>query len=183
VRTNCPETITLVLTAHDRDAYLAGMLEAGAAGYLTKKEPQERLIEAIRRAAQGEFLFNGKQLARARHWRRRPFSNRHTTAFLHNIRSCRSRSRINRRSRRWSFAGANRLFVTGTCSLQFLNPPANFPICGQVQWLKAPRRAWPFRSTGAEKGPNDATTCRSRLNGRAWQNVAHDAPSGGDLAR
>ena len=32
---------------------------------------------------------------------------------------------------------------------------------------RAPRRAL-----------NDATTCRSRLCGRAWQNVAHDAPPG-----
>ena len=32
IRTNYPETITLVLTAHDRDAYLSGMIEAGVAG-------------------------------------------------------------------------------------------------------------------------------------------------------
>ena len=31
VRENHPETVTLVLTAHDRDATLAGMLDAGAA--------------------------------------------------------------------------------------------------------------------------------------------------------
>ncbi len=29
VRKNHPETITLILTAHDRDAYLAGMMDAG----------------------------------------------------------------------------------------------------------------------------------------------------------
>ena len=32
VRMNYPEIVTLVLTSHDRDAYLAGMLEAGASG-------------------------------------------------------------------------------------------------------------------------------------------------------
>src|SRR5690242_20375047 len=32
-RENYPETITLVLTAHDRDAYLANMMDAGAAGF------------------------------------------------------------------------------------------------------------------------------------------------------
>src|SRR3990170_5763846 len=37
VRENYPETITLVLTAHDRDAYLSSMVEAGAAGYLDKQ--------------------------------------------------------------------------------------------------------------------------------------------------
>src|SRR5574341_1469328 len=55
VRENYPDTITLVLTAHDRDAHLAGMMEAGAAGYMSKGESAERLIGAIRRAAQGEI--------------------------------------------------------------------------------------------------------------------------------
>jgi DNA-binding NarL/FixJ family response regulator len=69
VRENYPETITLVLTAHDRDAYLADMVEAGAAGYLSKETSAERLIEAIRRAAHGEVLFDEQQLDRARRWR------------------------------------------------------------------------------------------------------------------
>jgi DNA-binding NarL/FixJ family response regulator len=69
VRENYPEIITLVLTAHDRDAYLAGMLEAGAAGYLDKKLKGNDLLAAIRRAAHGEFLFDKEQLKRARNWR------------------------------------------------------------------------------------------------------------------
>jgi DNA-binding NarL/FixJ family response regulator len=69
VRQNYPETNTLVLTAHDRDAYLAGMMEAGAVGYFDKKECIDRLIDAIRRAAEGEVLFDEKQLARVRLWR------------------------------------------------------------------------------------------------------------------
>jgi len=69
VRLNHPETITLVLTGHDRDAYLAGMMAAGAVGYLDKKETAERLINAIRRAARGETLFDEKQIARVLHWR------------------------------------------------------------------------------------------------------------------
>ena len=69
VRENYPETITLVLTAHDRDAYLANMMEAGAAGYLDKKLRAGDLIAAIRRAARGEFLFDKQQLERARRWR------------------------------------------------------------------------------------------------------------------
>src|SRR5574342_606461 len=40
-RENYPETITLVLTAHDRDFYLAGMMDAGVAGYLDKSERAE----------------------------------------------------------------------------------------------------------------------------------------------
>ena len=50
-RENYPETITLVLTSHDRDAYLANMMDAGAVGYLDKEVWAEQLIEAIRRAA------------------------------------------------------------------------------------------------------------------------------------
>ncbi len=69
LRTNCPETITLVLTAHDRDAYLAGMMDAGVAGFIAKTEGGEQLIAAIRRTAQGEFLFDSEQLARAQRWR------------------------------------------------------------------------------------------------------------------
>jgi DNA-binding NarL/FixJ family response regulator len=69
VRTNHPETITLVLTSHDRDAYLSNMIEAGVAGYLDKKLRAGQLISAIRRAALGEFIFEKEQLLRARRWR------------------------------------------------------------------------------------------------------------------
>jgi two-component system, NarL family, response regulator LiaR len=69
VRTNYPETITLVLTAHDRASYLTGMMEAGAVGYLDKKLRAGQLVCAIRRAARGEFLFDQKQIERARRWR------------------------------------------------------------------------------------------------------------------
>jgi len=69
VRTNYPETITLVLTAHDRDAYLSSMLEAGVAGYLDKKLRAGQLISAIRRAARGECILDKNQLERARRWR------------------------------------------------------------------------------------------------------------------
>ena len=69
VRENYPETVTLVLTAHDRDAYLAGMMKAGAAGYLDKKMRANSLLSAIRRAARGEFLYDEEQIERARRWR------------------------------------------------------------------------------------------------------------------
>ncbi len=66
LRTNYPETITLVLTAHYRDVYLSSMMEAGVAGYLNKKLHAGQLISAIRRAAQGEILFDKEQIERAR---------------------------------------------------------------------------------------------------------------------
>ncbi|MBI3340538.1 MAG: response regulator transcription factor [Chloroflexi bacterium] len=68
VRKHSPKTITLVLSAYDRDDSLAAMMEAGVAGYLCENEPPEQLVNAIRRAAQGEILFDQAQLARARQW-------------------------------------------------------------------------------------------------------------------
>jgi len=74
VRTNYPETITLVLTGHDRKAYRSGMLltemmDAGVSGYLEKSIRSEQLIASIRRAAHGESLFDQDQIERARRWR------------------------------------------------------------------------------------------------------------------
>lgn len=70
VREHYPETITLVLTSHDRDAYLASMMEAGVVGYLDKSIREEGLVDAIRRAASGQTLFDGRQKLRARRWHR-----------------------------------------------------------------------------------------------------------------
>ncbi|NBD34577.1 MAG: response regulator [Chloroflexi bacterium] len=68
VRHNHPETITLILTAHDRDYYLAETVKAGAAGFLTKEKAPQQLIAAIRRAAQGDVLWTPDQLARIQAW-------------------------------------------------------------------------------------------------------------------
>lgn len=69
VRANYPETVTLVLTAHDRDCYLAKAIEAGVVGYLAKDEAPHRLVQAIRCAARGEVLLTKEQMARAALWR------------------------------------------------------------------------------------------------------------------
>jgi len=69
VRINYPETNTLVLTGHDRDVYLANMMDAGVSGYLDKKLRAGQLISAIRRAARGEIFFDDEQIERARRWR------------------------------------------------------------------------------------------------------------------
>lgn len=68
VRENHPETVTLVLTSHDRDAYLSAMIEAGASGYMDKNIRSEQLISAIRRAVSGEILFDKAQRKRANQW-------------------------------------------------------------------------------------------------------------------
>lgn len=70
VRENYPETNTLVLTAHDRDAYLSAMMDAEVVGYLSKSERGENLIAAIRRAARRESLFTPEQIQRAWNWSR-----------------------------------------------------------------------------------------------------------------
>jgi len=70
VRENYPDTVTLVLTSHDRDAYLANMLDLGVAGYLNKGISSDRLMNAIRRAAYGENLINEAQKRRAQYWRK-----------------------------------------------------------------------------------------------------------------
>ncbi len=70
VRENYPCTDTLVLTSHDRNAYLASMMDSGAAGYLSKGTSADQLINAIRRAAYGETLFDSAQISRADQWRK-----------------------------------------------------------------------------------------------------------------
>jgi DNA-binding NarL/FixJ family response regulator len=70
VRQHYPQVVTLILTAHDRDFYLANMMEAGASGYFSKSDRSEKLIAAIRRAVRGEILFTNEQYRRVRHWNR-----------------------------------------------------------------------------------------------------------------
>ena len=69
VRQNYPDTITLILTAHNRDSYLATMMDAGVAGFLTKEESEHCLIASIRQAAKGDILFSQEQIERAAFWR------------------------------------------------------------------------------------------------------------------
>ena len=74
VRQNYPSTTTLVLTGHDRKAYLSNMMlttmmDAGASGYLDKNMRGEQLISSIRRVAHGELLFSPEQIEKARRWR------------------------------------------------------------------------------------------------------------------
>jgi DNA-binding NarL/FixJ family response regulator len=68
VRANYPEIVTLILTAHDHDAYLAGVIEAGVEGFFNKNERAEIFIAAIRRAVRGECLLTDEQFERARRW-------------------------------------------------------------------------------------------------------------------
>ena len=53
-----PAPRVLVLTTFDLDEYVFGALRAGAAGFLLKDAPRERLIEAIRVVHGGEALLS-----------------------------------------------------------------------------------------------------------------------------
>ena len=53
-----PPPRVLVLTTFDLDEYVFGALRAGAAGFLLKDAPRERLLEAIRVVYAGEALLS-----------------------------------------------------------------------------------------------------------------------------
>jgi DNA-binding NarL/FixJ family response regulator len=53
-----PPPRVLVLTTFDLDEYVFGALRAGAAGFLLKDAPRERLLEAIRVIHRGEALLS-----------------------------------------------------------------------------------------------------------------------------
>jgi len=69
VRANHAKTTVLVLTAHDRDCFLAKMVEAGVQGFLSKEEACSRIVDAVRRVARGESVITRGQLERARSYR------------------------------------------------------------------------------------------------------------------
>lgn len=58
IKSEHPEIVVLVLTIHDEDEYIMGLLEAGAAGYLLKSAYGEELIQAIRSVQSGEFVLH-----------------------------------------------------------------------------------------------------------------------------
>ena len=65
LRREVPECTPLILTTFGRPAYLRRAMEAGAAGFLVKDAPSERLANAIRRAAGGERVVDPELAAAA----------------------------------------------------------------------------------------------------------------------
>lgn len=69
VQKHCPQTETLILTGHARDAFLSRMMAAGAVGFLDKDGSLDQLVESIRCAALGQVMFSADQVQRAQRWR------------------------------------------------------------------------------------------------------------------
>lgn len=65
LRREAPDCTPLILTTFGRPAYLRRAMEAGAAGFLVKDAPAERLANAIRRAAAGERVVDPELAAAA----------------------------------------------------------------------------------------------------------------------
>jgi two-component system nitrate/nitrite response regulator NarL len=66
LRRHCPEIRTVFLSAHIRDHYLDAAFRAGAWGYLYKGDDMEDIVQAIKRVAQGEYVFSPRVLERVR---------------------------------------------------------------------------------------------------------------------
>ena len=56
IRAAWPDAAILVLTTYDTDEAIVRAVEAGASGYLLKDAPTGELLDAIRRAAEGETV-------------------------------------------------------------------------------------------------------------------------------
>jgi DNA-binding NarL/FixJ family response regulator len=59
-----PELPVLVLSSHDETLYAERALRAGAKGYVMKRQPMDKLLEAIRKVAQGGLCFSEAITAR-----------------------------------------------------------------------------------------------------------------------
>lgn len=64
LRAEHPDVAVVMLTASNDDAVLAAALDAGCAGFVTKAEPLETVLAAIRAAAVGEAIVTPALLAR-----------------------------------------------------------------------------------------------------------------------
>ena len=64
IKTHSPDTRVIYVSAFFNDRYIESALAAHASGYVTKDEPPEVVIEAIRRAARGVAYFSSKVQSR-----------------------------------------------------------------------------------------------------------------------
>ena len=58
IKAENPAISILVLSVHDEEEYIIGVLEAGASGYLLKSSYGEELVNAVRSVGTGEFVLH-----------------------------------------------------------------------------------------------------------------------------
>jgi DNA-binding NarL/FixJ family response regulator len=63
IRHHRPDAAIVFLSADDSDQTMLAALEAGASGYLIKSAPGPHIVDAVRRAADGEMLIAAPKLA------------------------------------------------------------------------------------------------------------------------
>ena len=69
IRAHAPEIAVLLLSMHDDERYLFEALQAGAAGYVLKREADTVLVDAVRAVARGEpFMTNAAERSLVREW-------------------------------------------------------------------------------------------------------------------
>ena len=64
IREHRPETVVVMVTGLVDESIVLRALEAGCSGYVTKNEPVEHLVDAIRAAHEGEALISPPMLRR-----------------------------------------------------------------------------------------------------------------------
>ena len=58
IKARHPDVAVLILTIHDEEEYICGLLEAGASGYLVKSAYGQELVHAVRAVVAGEFVLH-----------------------------------------------------------------------------------------------------------------------------
>jgi DNA-binding NarL/FixJ family response regulator len=67
IREECPETQVLIVTTYESDTAILRAVEAGAAGFLLKDAPHEKLFGAVREVAEGHSPLDPVVAARLLH--------------------------------------------------------------------------------------------------------------------
>jgi DNA-binding NarL/FixJ family response regulator len=69
IRVHAPDISVLILSMHDDERYLYEALQAGAAGYVLKREADTVLVDAVRAVNRGEpFMTNAAERSLVREW-------------------------------------------------------------------------------------------------------------------
>jgi RNA polymerase sigma factor (sigma-70 family) len=63
IRERQPDTTVVFVSADDSDQAMIAAVEAGASGYLCKTSSSQEIVDAVRRAADGEMLIPAQRLA------------------------------------------------------------------------------------------------------------------------